>query len=132
LADVGPPPEGVRSPGSVAEAAAALAGDKRRAVVLGCEAGRSRLVTHAQILEACRPLLGAEHHAIVVDSPAPGGSLRWLALAGIGAYRPQTREALVVVDQAGRRSTPDLLALMTRGLERGIRFVLVEGGTYPM
>jgi hypothetical protein len=85
---------------------------------------------HAEILEAYRRLLGEERD-VVVDSPSPGGSLRWLALAGMGVYRPQTRASIVVVDQAGRRSTPDLLALVTRGLQSDNRFVLVEGGTFP-
>jgi conjugative relaxase-like TrwC/TraI family protein len=115
---------------TVADAAAALAGEDRRSVVLGCDPGRSQLVAHAEILEACRRLLG-EERGVVVDSPSPGGSLRWLALAGIGVYRPETRGSIVVVDRAGRRSTTDLLALVTRGLECDNRFVFVEGGTFP-
>jgi conjugative relaxase-like TrwC/TraI family protein len=115
---------------SVTHLAAALAGEDRPAVVLGCDPGRSQLVAHAETLETYRRLLGEERD-IVVDSPSPGGSLRWLVLAGIGVCRPQTRGSIVVVDQAGRRNTPDLLALVTRGLESGNRFVLVEGGTFP-
>ena len=121
------------SPGrmSVRTAAEHLVEDAERVSVLGCEAGRSELIVHAEIVEACKSEWARAGFDVMVDSPTASGAKRWHALAGLAPYRGGARDAVVVVDQAGRRATPDLLALVSQGLERGNRFVMIEGGTFP-
>lgn len=98
-------------------------------VVLGSPAGRSALLAQAELLQHWRHQWPAE--SVAVHCPSALGAARWAALCGIPAHRRGHRVAILVVDQADRRSTPELLSLAAEARRSGTGLVLVEGGTLP-
>ena len=88
--------------------------------ILASPPGRSNLLAHAAYLEEA---VAGRTVRLVTEHPA-----RWLALAGL-ATGDAGRPEVVVVDQADRRSTPELLALQSGAAHAGASLILVQGGT---
>ena len=104
---------------------------ERTIEVIGCLPRKSGLLATAALLDACRTAWEATGWRAAVSARRPGDAERWWALTGLAAYRPGDRSDVVVVDQADRRSSPELLALVSAIADRGARAILVEGGTLP-
>ncbi len=96
--------------------------------VLGTPAGTSDLLAQAELLDVCRARCEAEGRTVAVDSPSFEGGRRWQLLSGIIAYDRSSRPNVLVVDQADRRTSSELIRLTRSGADQ---LVLVEGGTLP-
>ncbi len=92
--------------------------------------GRSDLVAQAEYLEGCRAGWDRDGLRAAVLTPAASAA-RWEVLTGLPAHRPGTAADVLVVDQADRRSTPELLQLLEAARARGSWLIMVEGGTLP-
>ncbi len=100
-------------------------------VVLGAPAGRSALLAQAEQIHRWAHIWSAEGVHSSVDCLSVTASARWAALSGLTAPRRGEQVDVLVVDQADRRSTPDLIRLAgVAARSRGV-LVLVEGGTMP-
>lgn len=102
-----------------------------RLAVLGAPPGRSAFLAQADVLEACAAIWEAAGLRSTVDSPTSRAAQRWQVLAGLDPHRRGDRPDVLVVDQADRRTTTELLALADTFLAPGGRLILVEGGTMP-
>jgi hypothetical protein len=100
-------------------------------VVLAASPGRSNLLAHAVLLEAATGGWEATGKRVAVETPTRTGAARWRALTGIKPYVPSEGADVVIVDQADRRTSFELLAIMARIDRGGGVPVLVEGGTLP-
>ena len=92
--------------------------------------GRSDLIAQAEFLERCRARWDRDGLRAAVLTPAASAA-RWEVLTGLTAHRPGTAADVLVVDQADRRSTPELLQLLEVARARNSRLIMVEGGTLP-
>lgn len=99
--------------------------------VLASPPGRSELIAQAGFLERCRT--GWERQGMTAAVVAPTGlaAARWEALTGLPAHRSGVPVDVLVVDQADRRSTPELLQLLQTTRGRVGHLILVGGGTLP-
>jgi conjugative relaxase-like TrwC/TraI family protein len=107
-----------------------LVGQRGPVSVLPGVLGRDRLVEQAAVLEAARASWEASGIGVVVDATAKDIS-RWTALAGLRQPGPGVRVGVIVVDRADRRTSAELLDLLSRAERTNARVVLVEGGTLP-
>jgi hypothetical protein len=110
------------------EATRALTLGAGRVHFLAAGAGRSELLAHTEVLSLCREAWERSGLQVEVSSPSPEGYRRWAVLAGTDPYRPGHCPDVLVVDQADRRTSSELLRLAGSGAER---LVFVEGGTLP-
>ncbi|HLI55357.1 MAG TPA: MobF family relaxase [Acidimicrobiales bacterium] len=99
--------------------------------LLGVPPGASGILGHAEILDACRAAWEAAGLRCAVWTPDGRGEARWAVLSGLSPYRAGERPDVLVVDQADRRPTGELLQAAAEVGARAGRLVLVEGGTLP-
>jgi conjugative relaxase-like TrwC/TraI family protein len=99
--------------------------------LLGTPPGLSGILGHAELLDACRAAWEAAGLRCAVWSPEAIGEARWEVLSGLAPYRVGERPDVLVVDQADRRPTGELLQAAAEVRARAGRLVLVEGGTMP-
>jgi conjugative relaxase-like TrwC/TraI family protein len=99
--------------------------------VLAAPPGRSNFLAHAALLEAAAEAWEAGGLCVAVETASRSGTARWRALSGIEAFVPSSGADIVIVDQADRRTSPEMLAVLARINRGGARPVLVEGGTSP-
>jgi conjugative relaxase-like TrwC/TraI family protein len=102
-----------------------------RVHVLRAPPGRTNLLAHAAVLEAAGAGWRAMGRQVRVAGFEPGDRMRWHTLTGLESHRRDIPADVVVVDRADRRSTPDLLTLLSDIDRSGAAAVLVEGGTSP-
>ncbi|MCU4186944.1 relaxase domain-containing protein [Acidiferrimicrobium sp. IK] len=107
-----------------------ILGGRRGVVVVPGVAGSSRLIAQAAVLAAARDAWEAA--GLTVGLVAPGAARRrWDALAGLRPPASDAAPAVLVVDRADRRPTPELRDLLERAGQSDTTVVLVEGGTLP-
>lgn len=99
--------------------------------VLAALPGRSALLAQAEQLHRWSQEWSSQGLRAAVDCTTDLSSARWAVLSGLPAHRRGDRVDVLVVDQADRRSTPDLLGLLGEAHRSGSSVVLVEGGTLP-
>ena len=99
-------------------------------VVLRGRPGADALLEQAATLAACAEAWEAAGHQVALDAPGPS-LRRWEALTGLRAASAGIPPAVLVVDRADRRPTPELRALVAATSATGTALVLVEGGTLP-
>ena len=99
--------------------------------VLGTVPGTSDLLSHAEALHACREVWEEAGLRAALCSPDATGEARWAALSGLEPHRHGEKADVIVVDQADRRTTAELLRIAEQANVSGARLVLVEGGTMP-
>src|SRR5579875_1544012 len=99
--------------------------------LLGVPPGASGILGHAEILDACRAAWEAAGLRCAVWTPDGRGEARWAVLSVLSPYRAGERPDVLVVDQADRRPTGELLQAAAEVGARAGRLVLVEGGTLP-
>jgi conjugative relaxase-like TrwC/TraI family protein len=87
----------------------------------------AHLLAPAALVDASRRGWEAAGLRVAVSARDALSAARWEALTGLPPYRSGTRVDVLIVDQADRRATPELLALTGRSP----KLVLVEGGTLP-
>ena len=92
--------------------------------------GQDRLVEQAAVLDAARASWQASGVRVAVEA-GPNDVARWTALAGLGAAEPRACPGVIVADRADRRTSAELLDLLTRAAREAAIVVLVEGGTLP-
>jgi hypothetical protein len=95
---------------------------------MGCDAGRTDLLSQAEVIESARAIWEESGLRVAVSAPDPMAEARWAVLTGLPPWRPGNRADVLVVDRADRRPSADLLRLV-RAHQGGL--VLVEGGTMP-
>ena len=95
---------------------------------MGSDAGRSALLAQAEAIAMAGVAWEAAGLRVAVSASDPVGEIRWSVLTGLRAFRPGDRADVLVVDQADRRPTADLIRL-ARAHEGDLIFV--EGGTLP-
>lgn len=106
----------------------ALAGGQAPVSVLVCAPGRSALLAQAEVLAECRARWESRGATVAVDTPTEEAARRWSLLSGIARHCPGGKPDVLVVDQADRRTSSELLRLTRRA---GAQVVFVEGGTMP-
>jgi hypothetical protein len=99
--------------------------------VLASPAGVSNLLAHAACIESRRLEWQAAGLNAVVSVRSATSGVRWRTLTGLPVARGGERPDVMVVDQADRRSAPELLALLADVRDKGATILLVEGGTLP-
>jgi conjugative relaxase-like TrwC/TraI family protein len=99
--------------------------------ILNSPPGESRLLAHASAIGAWRQDWADAGLRVKVKVPTELAAHRWRALTGVDASPRSGRVDLVIVDQADRRSSPELLALLAEVFQGRARGLLVEGGTLP-
>lgn len=99
--------------------------------VLTCPPGESRLLAQAEIVDACRVAWAESGLRVAVASPDAASHRRWEVLTGLEPFRTGRRFDVVIVDQADRRASHELLQLAGTARSGTSRLVLVEGGTMP-
>ncbi len=114
-----------------AESLQRIVTSERTIEVIGCLPRKSGLLATAALLDSCRTAWEATGWRAAVSARRSEDAQRWWALAGLAAYRPGDRIDVVVVDQADRRPSPELLTLVSAIADRGAQAILVEGGTLP-
>jgi conjugative relaxase-like TrwC/TraI family protein len=107
---------------------ARLVDEGAQVCVLGAPAGRSGLVAHAELLSAGREAWAARGQDAAMLCPTREAALRWEVLCGIPPIQPGRRPGVLVVDQADRRTSADLLRIARTSKSQ---LVFVEGGTLP-
>ena len=100
-------------------------------VVLTCPAGHSRLLDQAELIDAYRQKIEADGRRLVVNTKSPSAALRWSVLAAAPTSKPGSGFDVLVVDQADRRSTAELLVLVGEARRQRAQLILVDGGTLP-
>ncbi len=98
--------------------------------ILGAPPGWSNLLAHAAVLELAASAWRAAGLRVAVATSSRQAEIRWRTLTGIAPHRPGMGADVLVVDHSDRRSTAELLALLTSLKPTGSA-VLVEGGTFP-
>ena len=106
-------------------------GSPARVTVLASPPGRTDLMAQADYLERCLVEWEREGMTAAVAARTGLASARWEVLTGLAPHRPGMPVEVLVVDQADRRSTPELLQLLEAARTRVDRLILVEGGTLP-
>jgi hypothetical protein len=92
----------------------------------------TNLLGTAQVLDAARAAWEASGHRVAIR---PGRAdarteARWQALTGLDPPPdPPRRPTVLIVDQADRLSTADLHRILSDGLARNSKVVLVDGGS---
>ncbi|MDE3202731.1 MAG: relaxase domain-containing protein [Acidobacteriota bacterium] len=104
-----------------------LTGPGRGVTILGAPPGYSELLGQADILASCLERWAATGRSVTIDT-TDEGRLRWEVLTGAAASHPRAAADIVVVDQADRRTSSELLRQSRRAREH---LILVEGGTMP-
>ncbi len=123
-----PPPEGDQwSRHRPRELIDLLTTPGRRVTILAAPPGHSELLGQADILAACLDGWAATDRSVAIDT-TDEGRLRWQVLTGAAASHPRASADIVVVDQADRRTSSELLRQSRRAREH---LILVEGGTMP-
>ncbi len=112
------------------DAARQLLSDDRRVHILHAPPGRTNLLAHAGVLEVAGSAWRSAGLRVAVATGSDLAALRWRVLTGIEPYRPVGRADVLIVDQADRRTTAELLAILT-GHDQLRTIVMVEGGTTP-
>lgn len=97
--------------------------------VLTAEAGQSNFLADAAILRACATAWEEAAMTVAIASAGPAAQERWAALTGIEGFHPSRRPDVLLVDQAERRPTGELLALASAASDSTL--VFIEGGTSP-
>lgn len=105
--------------------------DDGMVTILGAPPGQSLLLAHSDRLDRQRAVWASRGLRAAVDAPTAGAGLRWQVLTGLLAHRPGIPADIIVVDQADRRTTAELLRLVESAGRASARLVLVEGGTMP-
>ena len=100
-------------------------------VRLVCPPGQSRLIDHADLIDGCRERVEADGRRLVVRTTSSLAAQRWEVLTSVAPTKPGTHFDVLVVDQADRRSTAELLVLAGEARSRRAQLILVEGGTLP-
>ena len=100
-------------------------------VRLVCPPGQSRLIDHAELIDGYHQNVEADGRRLVVNTTSPLAAQRWEILTSVSPSKPGTDFDVLVVDQADRRSTAELLVLTGEARNRRAQLVLVEGGTLP-
>ncbi len=98
---------------------------------LTCPPGKSRLLDHAELLDLHARNLEQVGLRLVVNTVSSGSALRWAVLAGALPYRRGESFNALVVDQADRRSSAELLLIAGEARRQRAQLILVEGGTLP-
>ena len=105
-----------------------LCANRGSVAVLGAEPGTSALLAQADLVDAARPGWLESGLVAAVSAPSAQSAQRWHALTGLPPYHLGDRADILIVDQADRRPSSDLMRLAARP---ETRLVLVEGGTAP-
>jgi hypothetical protein len=108
-----------------------LAAIDRPVEILEAHAGCSNLLAHAAVLDGCRAAWDDAGLTVAIRTKSLDAAARWHALAGLEPRRPGDRPDVLIVDQADRWTTPELLAMLSGARAAGTRTILVEGGTLP-
>lgn len=96
-----------------------------------CPAGRSRLLAHAELIDIHGRNLERHGLRVAVNTPSAGSALRWAVLTSAETYRRGENFDALVVDQADRRSSAELLLIASEARRQRAQLILVEGGTLP-
>ncbi len=99
--------------------------------ILQAQAGCSNLLAHAAVLDGCRVAWEHAGLTVAIRTRTSDAAARWHALTGLEPRRAGDRPDVLIVDQADRWTTPELLALLSPARDAGTRTILVEGGTLP-
>ncbi|HET9076565.1 MAG TPA: MobF family relaxase [Acidimicrobiales bacterium] len=99
--------------------------------VLASPPGATALLAQAEILHRLRREWALSGVRAAVVAPTDLASARWRVLTGLPRVRPGSALDVVVVDQADRLSTAELLHLAGAARRMSADLVLVEGGTMP-
>lgn len=99
--------------------------------VLESHAGCSNLLAHAAILDEWRAEWRETGLTVAIRTKTSEAAARWNALAALEPRRAGERTDILIVDQADRWTTPELIATLTGARDTGTRTILVEGGTLP-
>lgn len=119
---------GVVAPDDLAPEVKVLTGGGDAVHFLGAIPGQSSLLAQAEALDMCRRVWEREGMRVAVSTPTAEGAARWAVLAGLSPHRAEDRPDVLVVDQADRRTTSELIRLAAGP---GTRLIFVEGGTLP-
>lgn len=107
------------------------AGLEAAVTVLASRPGATDLVAQAEFLDRLRPDWSAAGIRAAVVAADPAAATRWQLLTGLPPHRPGVPVDVLVIDQADRRATPDLLTIVEAARASATSLVLVEGGTLP-
>jgi conjugative relaxase-like TrwC/TraI family protein len=114
-----------------AEALLRLTTSERPLEIVGAPAGVSGLLDRAELIGAGMSAWERAGLQVAISCRRPEDGLRWQTLIGIEPFRRGRPVDVLVVDQADRRTTSELLPVMAAAGAAGARVVLVEGGTLP-
>jgi hypothetical protein len=98
--------------------------------ILGAPPGWTNLLAQAAVLERAASAWRRSGLEVAVATTGRPAEIRWQTLTGIGPHRPGPAPDVLIIDQADRRSTAELLGLLA-GLKPTGQAVVVEGGTSP-
>ncbi len=98
---------------------------------LVCPPGQSRLIDHADLIDGYRQRVEADGRRLVVNTNSLLAAQRWEVLTSVSPTKSGANFDVMVVDQADRRSTAELLVLAGEARNRRAQLILVEGGTLP-
>jgi conjugative relaxase-like TrwC/TraI family protein len=107
-----------------------LLSDGRRVHILHAPPGRTNLLAQAGVLEVAAFAWRSAGLRVAVATATDLAALRWSVLTGIEPYRSGGGAEVLIVDQADRRTTAELLAVLA-GHDQLRTIVMVEGGTTP-
>jgi conjugative relaxase-like TrwC/TraI family protein len=99
--------------------------------IVAAPPGVSGLLERAELLGAGMSAWEAAGLRVAITCRRPADAVRWHTLIGVTSYRPGRPVDVLLVDQADRRPTPELVALLASARTAGARAILVEGGTLP-
>jgi hypothetical protein len=101
-----------------------------RVEVLGSPPGEAGLVAHAQGIAERVDEWRSAGWTVAVDCRRERDAPRWRTLTGLPDTGSVVRPDVVLIDQADRRATPELLSLFAARSRDGLT-LMVEGGTMP-
>jgi conjugative relaxase-like TrwC/TraI family protein len=99
--------------------------------VLESQAGCSNLLAHAEVLDGWQAEWREAGLTVAIRTKTSEAAARWHALTAVEPRRAGERSDILIVDQADRWTTHELIALLTGARDAGTRTILVEGGTLP-
>jgi conjugative relaxase-like TrwC/TraI family protein len=99
--------------------------------IIAAPPGVSGLLERAELLRAGMSAWEGAGLRVAVACRRPADAVRWHTLIGVTSYRPVKPVDVLLVDQADRRPTPELVELLASAQTAGARAILVEGGTLP-
>ena len=99
------------------------------AISLAAQPGQSGFLAHVETIRTQLPGWHSEAMRVAVAARTPHDALRWAVLAGLEPFQAARRPDILVIDQADRRTSGEMMVLLTSAPDA--RVIFVEGGTAP-